>query len=313
MNNLRKIKASLLLLCFVFTILACDSSVALNIEAKKGDKYKYKTENITNLEFEAEGQKVKTIQNQLFEYSINIDDVDKDGVMSLNYKYDRLKIESESDGKKIVYDSNEPDKKSEISDIYNSIKGKEYNVKMDKYGDVKSVSGLDKIIDSILKSQESSLSKLDEATKAQILDTYKEMFNEETIKSSISEGSKIYPKKPVNIGESWEVENKIKVLNELNVKMKYTLKNLENDMALLDVEGNIVSDGAQVIDLMGVKMNLDFKGPIKGNIKVNTKNSFLVEGELKQDLSGKMSMTLEGNKIEMPMKANNILKYSTIK
>jgi len=70
---------------------------------------------------------------------------------------------------------------------------------------------------------------------------------------------------------------------------------------------------------MGMELVSDLSGTMTGDVKVNTKNGFLSEGEIIQQISGNMSLVIpamegiESQTLELPMESKVTITYSTTK
>ncbi|OPZ94052.1 MAG: hypothetical protein BWY74_00877 [Firmicutes bacterium ADurb.Bin419] len=319
MLRFKKALSALLILGMVFSLSACNSNLALFINVKAGDNYKYHMLMNQTTNTETMGQKSSSTQEMTTDYTISVADVDSEGNMTLNYKYDTIKVEMETNGTKQTIDSNSSDSDDPTSGMYKKLIGKGFSTKMTKYGEIKEVSGIDDMINSMVESINSGdseeMASFIEQTKASL----KESFGDETIKSNIQQSTNIFPKTSIKIGDSWDVNSSIQTLVPLDIKTTYTLDKVENGIAYISLKAEYHTDNSEASDFMGMKMTTDISGTMTGTIKANIKNGLLSEGEITQNMTGKMSIIVPGTDvvaeqtIDMPMDSNSTITYTTTK
>jgi len=105
----------------------------------------------------------------------------------------------------------------------------------------------------------------------------------------------------------------------MKVGITYTLDKIEGDTAYISVEADFKTDPSKPIEYMGMELVSDLSGTMTGDVKVNTKNGFLSEGEIIQQISGNMSLVIpamegiESQTLELPMESKVTITYSTTK
>ncbi len=319
MLRLKKVLSALLISGMVFSLSACNSNLALFINVKAGDNYKYHMLMNQTTNTETMGQKTSSKQDMTTDYTISVADVDSEGNITLNYKYDAIKVDMETNGTKQTIDSNASDSDDPTSGMYKSLIGKGFSTKMTKYGEIKEVSGIDEMINSMVESIDSGDSEEMAAIIEQTKASLKESFGDEAIKSSIQQSTNIFPKTSIKIGDSWDVNSSIKALVPMDIKTTYTLDKVENGIAYVSLKSEYKTDNSEASDFMGMKMTTDLSGTMTGTIKANIKNGFLSEGEITQNMTGKMSINVPASDgvaeqtIDMPMDSVSTVTYTTTK
>lgn len=95
------------------------------------------------------GLETRTKQTISYDYSVNVDDVKSNGDLELTYTYDRIRFNMNMDDIEVSFDSDSATSGDEISKIYKSFIGKQFNVIMTKYGEIKEVKGMDEFLDTL--------------------------------------------------------------------------------------------------------------------------------------------------------------------
>ncbi len=307
-------RSTLLLIIAVFILAAagCNNKLALYINVKEGDSYKYHVVSETETEIEAEGQAMKTVQTMVSDYSVDVNSVDSNGDITMDYKYQTLKVDVDAAGVKQSYDSENPVEGDPLSGVYDGMIGKGFTVVMDKYGVIKEVGGIDELLNSIIDSIEGDGNDEElDALKEQLKGTLQQSFGDEAITSMLKPTTEIFPKEEKKVGDSWENSYDIKAIVEMNITTRYTLDKLEGDIAHISISGEFETQDSEGVNMLGIEMDTDLKGTMSGAIKINKNNGFLSEGEIEQLMEGKMSFEVpEQGKMEMPMKVTSKTSYS---
>ncbi|MDP4091848.1 MAG: DUF6263 family protein [Bacillota bacterium] len=306
---------SVLIAVFVFSLSACTGgNLALYINVQKGDNYKYHVNSNTTSEVDLNGQSTKSVQKSSTDYTVSVQDVSSDGLMTLNYKFDAFKTDMEANGENQSFDSKNPDESNAMSSVYKNLIGKGFSAKMNKLGEVSEVTGIDSLLDSIMNSVDTKGNSEAKATIDQLKESLKSSFGDKAIISSIQQSSKVFPKGDVKVGDSWETTYSLNSIIAIDITTKYTLDKVDGDTAYVSLKSDYKTNPSKSMDLMGMKMKPDLSGSMTGNIKINIKNGFISSGDMKQELSGKMTVDAgTAGTMEMPMKITTTIDYSTVK
>ena len=319
--KLRNFFTALLIAAMVFSLTACNSNLGIYINVKAGDVYKYHTLTSITSNTEIMGESTSTTQDTTTDFKVTIDSVDSEGNITMNYMFDNIKFESEAAGEKITYDSSNNSDTDDFSKVYKSIIGKGFNTKMTKHGEVSEVSGVDDLIISMLDAME-----LDTSDDANIQETktyLQSSFGDNALKTLIQQSTRVLPENDVKIGDSWTIENTINSIVEINTKTTYTLDKIQNKIAHISVKSEFNTDSSKTHKYpgMGIDMDMttDLTGKTTGTIRIDTTNGFLSEGEITQQMTGKMSVvvpSIEGSEeetVDIPMDSTSKVTYSITK
>lgn len=300
-----------------FSLTACNSSnIDLYINAQAGDVYKYHTVSSIVSSSDIMGNTIAQKQDTTTDFIINIDSVDSDGSVTANYLYDYICFETDTNGTKQTYDSNDT---SEESVMYKNIIGKGFSTKITKYGEVTEVSGVDETLNTLIDSAYPGLD--DDATRESLKTSFSSTFGDSAVKALVQQSTNIFPKTPIKKGDSWEISNTINTIVEINTTTTYTLDSINDNIANLSMKSEFITDKSEIHDYAGtgMEMTVDMTGNTTGTITIDTTNGFLSTGNLKQELSGTMSVTVpsiegsEEEKVDIPMASTTTVTYSTTK
>lgn len=145
------------------------------------------------------------------------------------------------DGKTVSVDTSKPAPKDEnqkmIWTVNKALSGNKLNLKMDEAGNIKSITGFDAIYNKI-NSSTSSIIK-DAEQKKGFTNSFKQSFNEATIKDQFINNIHILPVKGAKVGEKWTKSENASPDGKIKFTTNYVLKSVENGVATISVSGGI--------------------------------------------------------------------------
>lgn len=313
MKTLKNLVKALIVLTIVIAFpLSSNASkeVTLRFNLEKGSSVKYRTTIIQTTTQSMGGMQQEVKQNQIFEYTIVAKDKDKQGNIDAQITYNRVAIDMSTAGMSFSFDSN--DKESAATNPqfmgFAALIDKNINVKFSPRGDVLEVSGIDTMLESMI----SELSGGDEGMKVQLKQGLKDSFNEESMKQMFGGAYMQFPEGSVRVGSSW-VENQ-SVVNQftLNVINNYSVKAIESNVVSLDVTSTIATVPGSKANMQGMEFTFNLFGTQSGKVKLDAKKGIVLESEVNQSISGSMSADMMGQKMDIPMTINSIIKTERI-
>jgi len=263
-----------------------EEKVLLSYNLKEGQKYYITTKMDMDVSQTLPGQAVQNIQSSVeIGNKIDVKKVDKDGVASATVTFDHIVFESTTPAGKVTFDSNKQNENLNPALLpFKALKGLSYEMNLSTSGKIKSLNGVDKIIDSIL----ASLSDLDPKLKPVISAQISKQFSEKALTESFEKTSAIYPDHKVALGDTWDVT--IELSNPYSMKSKniYTLnKNLENTFEI-GIEGSLKSMDNNIQQMGQIAFKQELSGSSKGSYIINKESGWIESGTINQDVSGKL-------------------------
>ena len=118
----------------------------------------------------------------------------------------------------------------------------------------------------------------------------------------------IYPEKKIAVGSTWDAETTMSNNGSpVNVKYTYTLREISNGMATLDVV-SAISMPESKFDQGGMEMTISMAGTQQGEMTINTKDGITRSASLKQNIT--MDMSTMG--MSMPATLTRTVSLTTI-
>lgn len=238
-------------------------------------------------------QNIKLTQNIGTDYTFDIrngDDQEKD----IKVIYNRIYMKSVGMGNTMVMDSNDPDTSKLNS--FRGLKGAEFSMVMTPNGSIKSIVGIDRMLNNLVAKM-----NVDSLTATRIKASLSQQFSIEGMKQTMESSLKIYPDKPVKIGDSWTVDTKMQLTMPIETLTKYTLTDVKDGIAYLKVSGTLLSKGT--FESMGNKIDTDLSGTNNGDAELNIESGLILNSHLRIELAGKMQVA--GQSVDFELQGIN--------
>ncbi|UKJ08083.1 DUF6263 family protein [Solitalea lacus] len=283
------ITAGILTITYAFA----QKAIILKQNFQVGKKYSYAMLLNQNINQDIMGQKIdlKQVMDMTYSFAVNKTQGDNKDIKVV---YEKVYSLTEAMGNSNEYDSSKDDGTSK--NPLSAMKGAGFNMLLSSKGEVKSVTGVDKMIDAMIQKVSS-----DSATAQTLKETLKKQFGNEAIKTSMENALKIYPDHPVKIGDSWEVQTEVKAALPMTMKTVYTLKELKNNKAIIGISGTIGANGPA--EIMGFSMQTNLTGTNIGDMIVDVKSGLPLTSNIKLNING--TLNAMGQDIKMKIEGEN--------
>lgn len=239
------------------------------------------------------GRDVHLTQNIGTDYTFDITE-GHNGEKDVKVTYNRIFMKSVAMGTTMTYNSDEQD--STKKNPFSGLKGASFFMTVTPDGGIKTVAGIDKMLDNMASKMTTDTSQV-----KQIKNALSKQFSEEMVKQTMESSFKIYPERAVKIGDKWTVDTKLQMSMPIETITEYTLKEVKDGIATLSVKGALVSKGS--FEAMGNKMETDLKGTNSGETSIDIKTGIVLNSHLRIELYGKMKSM--GQDIDFDMQGIN--------
>ncbi|MDR3227166.1 MAG: DUF6263 family protein [Prevotellaceae bacterium] len=223
-------------------------------------------------------------------------------VYVMNVQYNSVKMDMEMMGVSISFDSNTAEEKAteqDMSPVFKAMTGVQMEMKIDRQGNVQSVTGFEKIHQNMADAT----SLLDEETRNSIINDLEKQFSESTLQGSFKQISSFMPKTPVAIDDEWKVDingDALGMGSDIKTKLTMKLISVADNIATLEGKGSVESD----VHNDGSHVTLKGEQTITMQIDLNT--GWTINSTGTQNLKGKN----EYMGMKYPMTTVNITKIT---
>jgi hypothetical protein len=264
--------------CLISVSALAQKTYVLKQDYPVGKRYDYAINSDQIVNQKVAGKESDFIQNIGTDYTFEVKEAqgtDK----NINVIYKRINMKSVGMGRELIIDSDkeEAGKQNPFAGLRNA----SFSMILSSNGSVKSISGMDKMISEMARKMTSDTTQI-----KPIIISLSKQFNAEVVRQTMESSLKIFPDKPIKIGDSWTINTKMHVTMPVESITTYTLKEVNGNVAVLAIRGTLISKGE--FDSMGNKMTSDLKGLNVGDAQVDLKTGMILNSHTRTELYGKM-------------------------
>ena len=249
-----------------------------------------------------DGKTVSGTSETTDEMSITVNDF-KDNIYDLTLNMVGKRMSTTANGKTVSIDTKKPAPKEDNLKmdyiVSKGLAGNKLNVKMDTYGNIKSITGFESVYNNLKKAIAGTVK--DTKQQDAFIQSFKAGFNEEMLKEQLSKNLKLIPAKGTKIGEKWTTSEDIDPSGKLKQTLTFTLVKVEDGKAEISVTGVIPSKSDKQSQ-NGMTHTMSMGGSESGKIIIDENTGWLLNQNLsvktnqKETLSdGKQSQSMTKN------------------
>jgi hypothetical protein len=230
--------------------------------------------------------------------SYKVIDIQNDNFI-LECVYEEVKINMDILGQKINYDSSDKTQdlsKNHFAKLFAAFIGKPFTMTFDKYQNVVSVEGFDKILTSILNSNGYTKEQ-----QTQMTDLFQNVLGEEQIRKNFSAGNIVFPKNPVYQGFSWtsETSQSVQGIN-LQVKNVYKVEKIIDETIEISSVSSYQMDFSVDAEAQRFDAKLK-KTEANGSYLLDLKTGWTISAKINSDMNLEISTNQGGTEFLLPM------------
>ncbi len=297
MKMVRSILGFILTATISFACICTSADAAdkapLKLKLEKGVCYIFDFTTDQDISQTIQGQKHEMQQSMGFKYELLVQDIDKEKNYIIKNTYTHASFFQNGPMGKIEYDSSKPSKKVHpMAKGFAGLINQSFIIKMSEKGKVVDVTGVDKMMDKILKEMEFPT----EAARKMTEKTMKKQFSDEALKNQMENLFLQYPEKPVGPGDKWTNSISLTGGFPMNIESAYTLKNFQGDTAFIDIRSTISPNrSAEGLKMGNMTMKYNIQGVQTGTMEVNRNTGLTTSSNLEQKLAGKIEIKGQGS------------------
>lgn len=272
--------------------------VVLQLDLEEGALYRIRMLTTQTLSQNFEGQIFEIGQNIGFEYTYSVTSREADGSAWVDVAYTRVLFETDTPFGTDSYDSADPPSQiPEGAEGFAAIVGSGFSMRIAPDGEVLEIEGLEQMYDRML----SEMDFTDLETRQAFELTFREQFNEQTMKDQISSLLFEFPEGTLQVGDTWSSTQETTAMLPIVVENTYTLLDFDENTALIEVRSEIsTGSGEGGIDLGLLDFEFTIMGTQEGMIQVDLRTG-LANSVVDQTLSGEMKIVVEGEELTVPI------------
>jgi hypothetical protein len=254
--------------------------VDLSLNLNVGDVYHHNYKMNTDIKQDINGQ----------EMNINLDinsDMSYEVLQKSNSSYEMkvmyksIAMNMKSPMGSMQFDSKNPGSENVFTKLLNQMIDFELIATINFDGTIADI----KNVDAMYKSMFDQFPELPEAQRAQLESQLRQTFGKEALAGNMEMVTAIFPGKKIGEGDTWENKTELKGGMEGTVNNKYTLKELDGSIAIVERESTIESDATEKM-VNGMPAIYNLKGTMNSTLKVDVNTGWIQEGNISQSMGG---------------------------
>ena len=286
------IKSALLLCAVLFAFSACGNrekfTLAYNLNA--GDTFEIFMSADMSLRQVMMGQSMEMDIYTQMTTSYTVSSV-TGNTIGLDFMFDEVVISMDMDGFSVEFGSASDAEfatEEDLGPLLRAMTSLPFNMTMDKQGNVKSVGGLEQIMDAMLASIDA---EIDAFTREQMVSQFAQQFNEESVQSNMGQWFAIFPNNPVRIGENWNTTLAINTGQvNMHIDMRTTLRSVRDNVAVLEQNATFVTDEPIIQVTGGMETAISLTGTQTGTVEIDMNTGWVIRGEMTQNIETELDM-----------------------
>lgn len=265
---------------FFQTVFAQKQKLGFNLVV--GKTYYQIMQSSSNIEQDIKGQKVSinlTISGQIAFKVTNLNDT----IYDISVSYHQLAMLMKLPNRDVSFNSDNKDENDIFSQLLSAIIDKPFFIKMTTLGRIVEVKNIDSIFEEALDK----FTKLSETQKQQMMGQLMQAFGEKSFKGNFEMITAIYSNNPVEKGDTWTTKTNLETGMAATLITTFELKDKVENYNLIIGNGNIETlnkDAYTQVNGMPAKYNLT--GTLNSSLKVDNKTGWIIEGKIKELISG---------------------------
>lgn len=293
------LKKIIISFCIVSIIYSCDlrsgsgenydkydpnKTYKLHLNPVPGSSYYYDISNETSVKVEMEDKKVnnETQTNTSIHYKISKDST---GNFLFAMQYDKIQMHTKTgDNETDAEAGNGSAAINPMDKMLGILKQSHITATVSPSGDIINMTGYKELGDQFL----ANVAVDDEDQKNLLKAQWEKTIGNGLVKQNLEQLFKIFPDSSVHLKDTWKLKTNQESGIGLDANSIFTLKAINSDVAIIEVEGDISSDNtaANLLGLNDASVNL--KGSQEGEYEIETKTGMLISCNLSAKVEGKV-------------------------
>lgn len=275
----------------------------LRLNPEAGSRYYFDIINESEMNLDVEGKEVENRNKSTVGMYYDIQK-DSAGNFLFNIQYDKVRLYTKSGETETAMDAdNAGADLNPVEKMLGSLKGATIVTTVNSKGEIKEIKGYRELGEKII----SGFDVNDVEGRALAQSQWEKMVGESFVKKSMDQLFTIFPDSTVRVGDKWKLTSDQSGEINLQVKNIFNLKAINDDIALIESEGDVYSDNTATNQ---VKLNnVDLKGQQQGTYEMNTKTGILVNCKITSTVEGTIQMMGK----EIPVEIESTVKVNSRK
>ncbi|MDQ3072082.1 MAG: DUF6263 family protein [Bacteroidota bacterium] len=278
------ISRTVLVVAVIALFHACTSEeVSLKLNVHQGQRFTYHT----SARQEITVGKMTYKENRGYNYTIEVLNVSPQGILHLRNTMSGVTYSITSPNGGLTYPAPNTDHKYSSLDsltikVLKTMEGKSFDLYVSASGEVKSVKGIEKVVESV----GTELGGGSDSAKQAIMQMAQGVINQMVNAKELSNIWNFMPGRPISEGDTWKRESTTQMLTPIQIKTQYEAEDINDDSVVISLQADIAS----VKDENPVMGEYNLEGTQKGRTVIEQSSGMLYSYKVNQEISGNASM-----------------------
>lgn len=280
-----------------------DKTYKLQLNPASGSAYSYEIVSESEMILEINGEDVKNINESDIgiEYQIKKDSA---GDFLYTMKFKKIKLYTKvRDTEKQMDAANASFTRDPVEKMLGALMSADINAIVNSSGETKSINGYKELGESIM----ANVAIDDVNARVMLQKQWDKLIGGNLIKKNMDQLFNIFPDSAIHLRDTWKLTSKQEGEIPMIAKSIYTLKAINNDIAIIEAKGSISSDNsAASISGIGNSTVSELNGEQQGEFEMETQTGMLIGGRIKTIVKGFIHVMGQ----EIPVKISGSVKIA---
>lgn len=193
---------------------------------------------------------------------------------------------------------------------YEQLINHQFNLEISEQGKIITKDNFEKIYKKNISTADIFDNTDLEAVKQQV----KSKFSKKTIEQTMRYFEHLYPRDSIALGESWSRIDTLYPEFGVLSKMNYTLKEIKNDIAFIEIKSKLYQDkNFKGLDMDMMHLKFDLKGQQEGLVLLDLESGWIRKLTISQNVSGRMTVfAVDPQGVNLKMQIKGTTEYDLI-
>lgn len=219
----------------------------------------------------------------------------------MDVQYTELSMNMKTMQGEASFSSESPSEGDIMSMLLSNMKKNPFSVTLMKNGKIDKITNMDAMFNAMFEG----MGPLTDEQKSQMTDQMRQSFGESALKGNLELATAVFPDKPVNKGDTWEIQTAISSTITADVTNTFTYEGKDGDYDVITGSGNFKTDPSKTSSANGMAMTYDLSGTMDSKLKLDPTTGWIVEAQITQNMEGNASV--QGMNIPMILKSSTTI------
>jgi hypothetical protein len=279
--------------------------VQLGLKLEEGDVYRLRVISQSITATSSESGDSTTYDTSGFDVTFTVAEVDEDGNTWIDAVYDWAMANTRAGTGEVE----PPEEVDPSEEGLGELEGKGFSFRVGPNGEVLEIAGHNDLLDAVLEE----VGLTDEEIQLGLGQMMESLIGDDGLKAQLSDIIISYPDGRVAVGDSWTVNVELPGMLALLVESTYTLRELDEGIATIDVVSTVQTDAdAYPVSLTLYDMSYDLLGSSEGVIEVEVETGWATSATITSTMSGEVVIVMAETELRVPMTVESVSTLETL-